>query len=184
MRISARGLKIAWGDTARYWKWKPESNSRFPEVAELVTVCWLEIQCSIKARALSPKTTYCAYLIFNITRGSYGLTFPPQESIIKLGSHVSKQNVCLQPDESDPPQPRLTLLGRSASFRVPPRGSGTHGPVKSPCRRDDGWMEVEMGRFFVDEGQEENVDVSMMEVGGGQWKRGLVIQGIELRPTQ
>ncbi|XP_020259705.1 F-box protein PP2-B13-like, partial [Asparagus officinalis] len=182
---SVRGLSIVWGDAPRYWKWKEAENSRFAEVAELTSVCWLEIKATINTDILSPRTTYRAYLIFNTVRGSYGLTFPTQETSIKIGSQViSKHNVCLQPDVSDPPKPCLTLLGRSAVFRVPPRPADSDGPVQSPVTRGDGWMELEMGRFFIEEGKGCEVEISLTEIKGGHWKRGLVVQGIELRPVE
>ena len=158
---------------------------RFAEVAELIAVCWLEIQGSINARFLSPKTTYRAYLIFRTVPGSYGLTFPAQEAAIKVGADVSKSSVCLQPDDSDPPQRRLTILGRSVVFRAPPLAAGgIDGQVHTPREREDGWMELEMGKFFVDDGKEGRVDIGLIEVKGGQWKRGLIIQGIEIKPEK
>lgn len=48
--------------------------------------------------------------------------------------------------------------------------------------RDDGWMEAELGEFYIDEGEDGEVEMSLMEVRGGHWKKGLIIQGIEIRP--
>ncbi|KAJ6406111.1 hypothetical protein OIU84_009770 [Salix udensis] len=42
--LSARDLMIVWGDTPSYWRWNSDSSSRFGEVAELISVCWLEIR--------------------------------------------------------------------------------------------------------------------------------------------
>ncbi|THU52025.1 hypothetical protein C4D60_Mb06t37250 [Musa balbisiana] len=48
--------------------------------------------------------------------------------------------------------------------------------------RDDGWMEAELGEFYNEEGEDGEVEMSLMEVKGGHWKKGLIIQGIEIRP--
>ncbi|KAK7839770.1 f-box protein pp2-b10 [Quercus suber] len=47
--------------------------------------------------------------------------------------------------------------------------------------RKDGWMEIELGKFFSGEANEE-VKMSLMEVKGYQLKGGIIIEGIEVRP--
>ena len=49
-----------------------------------------------------------------------------------------------------------------------------------PMRREDGWMEIEIGEFFCGEADEE-VLMSLMEVGY-QLKGGLIVEGVEIRP--
>ncbi|KAL8245969.1 hypothetical protein R6Q59_007185 [Mikania micrantha] len=58
----------------------------------------------------------------------------------------------------------------------------TTAPQDGPKRRQDGWLEIELGEFYNEKGQEGELDMSMMEVKGGNWKAGLIIQGIEIRP--
>eukprot|EP00250_Pteridium_aquilinum_P000795 c1095_g1_i1 orf=110-1387(+) len=41
--ISARGLRIIWGNSPQYWEWKTCPGSMFPEVAYLRTVCWFDV---------------------------------------------------------------------------------------------------------------------------------------------
>ncbi|XP_048333008.2 F-box protein PP2-B10 isoform X2 [Ziziphus jujuba] len=49
--------------------------------------------------------------------------------------------------------------------------------------RGDGWMEVEMGEFFNDGGEDHRVVVcSLMETDDYIGKSGLVVEGIEFRP--
>ena len=48
-------------------------------------------------------------------------------------------------------------------------------------KREDGWMEIELGEFFNGEGDEE-VKMSLKEIKGHQLKGGLIIEGIEVRP--
>jgi hypothetical protein len=52
--------------------------------------------------------------------------------------------------------------------------------IRVPSKRDDGWMEIELGEFFCGEADEE-IEMSVMEVGF-RLKGGLVVEGIEVRP--
>ncbi|XP_010247693.1 PREDICTED: putative F-box protein PP2-B12 [Nelumbo nucifera] len=53
-------------------------------------------------------------------------------------------------------------------------------PYVTPRRRDDGWMEIELGYFFFDGTQ---IEVTMkLKENSNHWKRGIIIQGIEVRP--
>ncbi|XP_010935987.1 F-box protein At2g02240 [Elaeis guineensis] len=157
--LSARQMGIVWGDTPKYWRWHPLPDSRFSEVARLIDVCWLEFRGTIRSKALTPKTTYAAYLIFKLDQNSRGLGSPNQETIVRLGAHVSRRAVNVQP-----------------------RGSGRHHFRN--VMRADGWMEMEMGEFYNDEGEDGEVEMSFMGMQGGHWKSGLIIQGIEIRPKK
>ncbi|KAK9009762.1 hypothetical protein V6N11_036290 [Hibiscus sabdariffa] len=48
--------------------------------------------------------------------------------------------------------------------------------------RGDGWMEAEMGEFFNENGDDGTVEFSLKELDTSYHKRGLIIEGIELRP--
>ncbi|KAJ8616106.1 hypothetical protein MRB53_035478 [Persea americana] len=161
--LSARKLCITWGDTPRYWKWTSLPESRFPEVAELLSVCWLEISGKIDAHLLSPKTTYKAYLVIKFGEQADGLDFPHAETSVKLGGHASNNVALLQRNET-----------QAVSNRV---------DARVPQSRSDGWMEIEMGEFFNDEGEEGDIEMHLMEVKGGRWKSGLIVEGIEMRPV-
>jgi hypothetical protein len=45
-------------------------------------------------------------------------------------------------------------------------------------------MEVELGKFYNEEGDDGEVSTSLMETKGGLWKDGLVVWGIEIRAKQ
>jgi hypothetical protein len=53
--------------------------------------------------------------------------------------------------------------------------------VTVPKKRGDGWMEIEMGEFNNEEGDDGEVSISLTEIKGGRWKKGLIVQGIEVR---
>ncbi|CAL1362377.1 unnamed protein product [Linum trigynum] len=65
------------------------------------------------------------------------------------------------------------------------RGAAERGNGVCPKERKDGWFEVELGDFFTKEGVEgELLEMYVAEVKGGNWKGGLLVQGIEIRPKE
>ncbi|XP_031502376.1 putative F-box protein PP2-B12 [Nymphaea colorata] len=193
--LSARELSIVWGDDNRYWKWVTLPDSRFSEVVELLNVCWLEVRGSIKASELSPHTQYAAYFILKHTDHSYGFHSHQAEFAVSVsdGSRSSKRKAFIHSDKHGPITARFSACGRrfgsAISFR--PRGHlMTVRPAEllqselHPRAGGNGeWMEIEIGEFYVG-GDEDGakVEFSMMEVNGGHWKSGLVLEGIEIRP--
>uniref|UniRef100_A0A0A9EI00 F-box domain-containing protein n=1 Tax=Arundo donax TaxID=35708 RepID=A0A0A9EI00_ARUDO len=184
--LSARALHISWGETPEYWEWIPLVDSRFSEGAELLDVCWLEIRGKIHSKMLSQNSTYTAFIVFKIADGSYGLDFPNQEASISIGENRLTRRVCLhgngnveevhqnyRPDT----MPAIGARFRRRNRRVPPPGA----IVLFPQKRADNWMELEMGKFYNEEGDDGEVSISLMETKGGNWKRGLIVQGIEIR---
>ncbi|XP_010935983.1 putative F-box protein PP2-B12 [Elaeis guineensis] len=186
--LSARQIFIVWGDTPEYWIWHPLPESRFSEVAELVDVCWLEIRGKIESSILTPKTTYAAYLIFKADPDSGGLGFVNQETTVKLGAQVSAHTVNVQPIVSGRPRyrHRLYFLNQIWDAMLEEHADAEENKIaaRAPQSRADGWMEMEMGEFYNDEGEDGEVEMNLMEVKGGHWKSGLIIQGIEIRPKK
>lgn len=184
--LSARELNIVWGDTPTYWTWLSAESYRhealslstgFSEVAHLLNVCWLEIRGKIDSRALSPRTTYSAYLIYNLIKESSGFQYLKQKASVKLGANESTGFLTLQPAAL---RPRRGFRRRSRFLGMffPPPGEET------AALRADGWLEIELGEFFNNEGEDGEVEMCLMEVEGGYWKSGLTIQGIEVRPKK
>ncbi|CAL9155023.1 unnamed protein product, partial [Musa hybrid cultivar] len=202
--LSARELSITWADAPWYWRWRclPESRyvihltysfiyyaaclsflSRVIEmadqwtVAELTSVCWLEIRGKIESRMLSRKTAYAAYLIYDTANYAFGLNYPSQEASVKVGVHSSLKLVCLQP--TDMLSRRHAQRASALCYRK--EAEEVDG---APQARNDDWMELELGEFYIDEGDDGEVNIRLLEVKGGHWKRGLIIEGIEIRPKQ
>ncbi|KAL6635326.1 hypothetical protein ACP70R_027997 [Stipagrostis hirtigluma subsp. patula] len=193
--LSARALSIAWGDDPSCWTWTAgHPGSRFPEVAELVDVCWLEITGKLQLSLLTPRTTYAAYLVFAVADDSYGLEcslgIPPPKATVTVVSGATKPTartehaICLhhmQGEEEVAVHRRKQVFmrlrkdyGRKLTREADP-------DIRCPRRRADGWAEVEMGEFAV-AGEEGTVVVSLKELDCRRWKRGLIVQGIEIRP--
>uniref|UniRef100_A0A2N9H321 F-box domain-containing protein n=1 Tax=Fagus sylvatica TaxID=28930 RepID=A0A2N9H321_FAGSY len=176
--LSARELSITWGNDPMYWIWKSIPQSRFSEVAELRTTCWLEIHGKIKTEILSPNTKYGAYLIMKISNRAYGLDSIPSEMSIEVGNKVCNGMAYLR-NEDCKKQQMESLFYRNRNEML--RKRVIEGGERFPSEREDGWMEIELGEFFSGEAYEE-VKMSLMEVKGYQLKGGLIIEGIEVRP--
>ncbi|KAH7521823.1 hypothetical protein FEM48_Zijuj07G0073000 [Ziziphus jujuba var. spinosa] len=161
--LAARRLSIIWGDTPPYWGWTSlPGMSRFSEVAELWSVCWLDIKARIETNMLSPKTTYGAYFVYQLNEYSDGFEENQVEFRVyfegegDVNGHGGSRSVFLDPLEDE----------------------------QQLCRdRGDGWIEVEMGEFYNDDGEDHRVVVcSLMETDDYRSKSGLVVEGIEFRP--
>ncbi|TYJ38113.1 hypothetical protein E1A91_A05G421400v1 [Gossypium mustelinum] len=153
--LSPRDLSIIWSDTPDYWRWVSIPEARFDEVAELLSVCWFEIRGKI-------------------TNKVYGFNYYPVNlSVGVVGTEGSKRSAYLQPKK----ERRGRLYWRIREEQPTPGDD-----VQFPKARVDRWLEVEMGEFFnegcVDDGE---LEMSAVEIEGGNWKGGLILQGIEIR---
>ncbi|XP_024029827.1 putative F-box protein PP2-B12 [Morus notabilis] len=194
--LSARALSIVWGDTPRYWRWVPLPESRFEDVAELISVCWFEICGNIDIRMLSPSTLYTANLVFKSTMGAYGFEHLPVEATIGLvGGETSMRSVYLDAERGRrlryrivPRRLGLYIRNRTVEYETeapPPREADNDQKVQNhPKERGDGWLEIELGEFFYDGRQEGELEIKVSEVTNGDWKGGLIVQGIEIRPKK
>ncbi|GMH31023.1 hypothetical protein Nepgr_032866 [Nepenthes gracilis] len=63
--LFANDLLITWADTNRYWRWVDlQTSDGLMSVAELISVCWLEVHGRFNTANLSPNVRYeVAYLI-------------------------------------------------------------------------------------------------------------------------
>jgi Phloem protein 2 len=135
----------------------------------------------INSKVLSPKTRYAAYLVYRLTETSSGLGCPlgkiKQQASVTLGKHSSKSSVCLQTFH-------IRYIGtRFRKWRVPHETvEFSTGAAITPVERGDGWKEVEMGEFYIDNEEDGEVEMRLREVDGQYWKCGLIVQGIEIRP--
>ncbi|MBA0781196.1 hypothetical protein Gotri_002143 [Gossypium trilobum] len=164
--LSPKDLYIEWVNTPTYWRWVSIPEARFEEVSELLSVCWFEIRGKISISRLSPMTLYKAYLVFKV-HDVYGFDYYPVNlSVGVVGTEGSKRAAYLEPERD----------------RIPIDLQPTPNDVQFPMARVDGWLEVEMGEFF-NEGcmNAGELEMSALEIEGGNWKGGLIFQGIEIR---
>ncbi|KAG8060694.1 hypothetical protein GUJ93_ZPchr0002g25756 [Zizania palustris] len=198
--LSARALSLAWGADPSCWRWTTAdlAGSRFPEVAELLDVCWLEITGKLQLSLLSPGTSYAAYLVFSFADYSTGLECnlgmrPPKATVTVVAGRgptvvtmtTTEHKICLQhmgDDETIMHRRELVIRVRK-SFGRTVRIIDPDMDIRCPRRREGGWSEVEMGEFTVPSaGAEEGVVEVSFKEESDRWKTGLIVQGIELRP--
>ncbi|KAI3952979.1 hypothetical protein MKX01_028671 [Papaver californicum] len=174
--LGAKELGIAWGDNPQHWCWRGHPSSRFPKVAELQWVCWLDIHGKLDTRLLSPKTFYAAYLVLKFEEGFNGFEDEPIKAKVEVvGRSGGNNSVCSE-------ERRIYLVANGGEHSPPdPMLEGQYFARE----RGDGWMEVEMGHFYNqefedDEGGEVHMSVRETERLGGKYC--LIVQGMELRP--
>ncbi|XP_042755637.1 F-box protein At2g02240 [Lactuca sativa] len=156
--LGAKELSITWQHDTQYWEWTHIPESRFPEVCILKQVYWLSIHGRIVAGMLSQNNTYDAYLVFGTTKDSRGVSVPAKTRLSFGGSEMETENVYLQ---------RPHRVQENYVF---------------PHKRKDGWMEIKLGEFDYNEGDNGKVEMAYEEIKLGHWKKGLIVEGIELRP--
>ncbi|XP_016508950.1 putative F-box protein PP2-B12 [Nicotiana tabacum] len=192
--LAAKSLAIVWADTPRYWRWISLLESRFSEVAELLEVCWFDITGKINTSMLSPDTKYAAYFVFTTKSRTYGFDHQSAEGAVGISGHERKSlTVFLDPEAARRhmyqivPR-RLGLLNQMANILRRevnrPSENEAQAQARYPQQRSDGWIEVELGEFFVKRGQEVELEMSLTEIKEGNWKSGLVVEGIEIRPKE
>lgn len=187
--MAASALTIVWGDTPRYWRWKSDPESRFGKVIELISVCWFEIHGRISTSLLSGDTAYTTYLVYKPATTIYGFEDLPLEiSVGIIGEESIKRNVFVDPEggvqRENVSRPRR--MGLFHNFRAnhprPQVASPLNVDPQYPRTRKDGWLEIELAQYFNKEGEDRELEISLLEVKGGNWKSGLIIQGLEIRP--
>ena len=63
-----------------------------------------------------------------------------------------------------------------------PRENKELDGLQYPRERVDGWLETELGEFFSGSGEDHgDLEMSILEVKDGDWKGGLILQGIEIK---
>jgi hypothetical protein len=148
---------------------------RFPKVAKLRLVWWLEIRGMINNLSLSPNTQYAAYLVFKMI-DSYGFeNLPVDLSVGVEGGHSSTKIVCLDPNAEF-----VYIRDRGFCNRLIRSDNRVVG-LPRPSWRSGRWWEIEMGEFF-NSGLENEVHMSVIEIKAGETKGNFFLEGIEVRP--
>ncbi|PIN05168.1 hypothetical protein CDL12_22294 [Handroanthus impetiginosus] len=184
--LAARELSIVWGDTPEYWQWIHLPESRFSEVAELIDVCWLEISGKINTHMLSSRANYAAYLVFtwNTETYRYGFRSHPANGSVSIGGHESQKcSFYLVSEEEQREMYQITERQQQDNGEQRQQQDNAERGIQYPKLRDDRWMEVELGECFVRGGQDGDLGASLTMLTGN-WKSGIIIQGIEIRPKE
>ncbi|PHU10344.1 hypothetical protein BC332_22204 [Capsicum chinense] len=183
----------------------------FPEVAKLDYDWCLDIQGTIRAGVLSPRTSYATYFVYklknesefhlrpvNVSVGIFGVKLETRLAfLVPVKDRPQHRNHIDAEDVSEPkPKPEQLdddfeesiaeeyrrLLDRLWQH-IPENATGSvRSIVQRPKLRDDGWLEVELGEFYT-ENEEDCIEMNLNEVDDCAFlKKGLIIEGIEIRP--
>ncbi|CAH2045752.1 unnamed protein product [Thlaspi arvense] len=167
--LAPRELWITWGKSPQYWQWISMPESRFEEVPELLNVCAFEMGGNMNTQVLSPDTHYTAYVVYKIRNRRHGLRdLPIQVGVGFKGQEMPRKFICFDETTDEyKPWPKKELM-------------------KSVMREEDGWIEAEIGDFFNEGGLMgfDEIEVSIVDITSGNWKCGVIIQGIEFRPRR
>ncbi|KAG6667774.1 hypothetical protein CIPAW_01G124300, partial [Carya illinoinensis] len=162
--LGARELGVIWGDASQYWIGVIRIMCKFSEVAHLVDVCWLHVWGLIETKILSPNNRYGAYLIYTIGDQPHGLD-KPVKLLVRFLDEIRCDYI------------NAYLLSRTSMDDAP-----EDEDARFPRDREDMWMEIEMGEFFNHDQVDRVVEMHLRETEVLNWKSGLVIHGIEVRP--
>ncbi|KAM3236255.1 hypothetical protein P3L10_016292 [Capsicum annuum] len=160
--IGANELSIIWIDNSEYWKWNYLHDAGM-EVAELVNVCWLDITGKIDTKRLTKKTSFAAYLVFKLT-----------DEHQQLEKAIASVRFVKEKVEGTGKEGYTVFISKT-------KEEGEAG--RFPYLRSDGWMEIKLGEFFNNLGEDGEVEMKLMETDDFKWKSGLIVKGIDIRPN-
>ncbi|XP_059625228.1 protein PHLOEM PROTEIN 2-LIKE A1-like [Cornus florida] len=96
--LFARNLSINWSDDKRYWHWPylKETNDVFVDIAELLKVCWLEVNGKFETRKLSPGVTYEVIFVIMLKEPAYGWEAPVNFTLVLPDGNKKEQRQSLK----------------------------------------------------------------------------------------
>ncbi|XP_060182817.1 F-box protein PP2-B15-like [Lycium barbarum] len=111
-----------------------------------------------------------------------GLIIEPQRFQLEfLVLNPKKRFAFLQPDgECQDEEGEDWTLPFDAEHEGPFNWHEDPSILQAPKLRDDGWFELELGEFLCEK-EDDCIEMRMQEVQGHFPKRGLIVEGIELR---
>ncbi|KAF3341152.1 putative F-box protein PP2-B12 [Carex littledalei] len=185
--ISANLLKIFLADAPHfYWRRISFPDSRFREVAMRTFPSRLDIVGKINGKTLSSKIRYGAYLVYKLTETcediSYTIGKMRQRTSVTVGTHVSKRIVFLEPFyvKYTLAKPRFFLNNLNVKkvllYEKPELDNNIEIIAK---KRNDGWIEVEMGTFYIDK-QEDGESIQQRTIDNKELKKYPLKQSIHL----
>ncbi|KAK1641916.1 hypothetical protein QYE76_059721 [Lolium multiflorum] len=187
--VCATELQIAWANVDLYWRKRSDPDSRFSKVIELVSVCLLSIYAIINIKELSPGTHYAGYLVFKLTHDASGLGSSRQISFVEVDEqpvgkvYTASLHPCTRSSCELDRECESSTMEEPHEHKQEDDGSGI-AVVRYPRQRVDGWLELEMGDFYTGKIDDPtaNVKIALSEHEELQWKKGLIVEGIEIRP--
>ncbi|KAL8246501.1 hypothetical protein R6Q59_007717 [Mikania micrantha] len=162
-RLSANATLCNAFNIAKLYYMKPSSESRFQNVAELLSTQQFRIKFKIESKMLSENTEYGCYLVFKLSKNECGLHCPVM---------VQDQN------QRKNKQTEVVYLRSPSPCNI-------NDFSRLPRERKDGWMEVCVWKFKPDHDKLRNSCVSMnLKFASYEGTMsGLIICDVELHHT-
>ncbi|KAK9068524.1 hypothetical protein SSX86_012638 [Deinandra increscens subsp. villosa] len=160
-RLPAKMVLFESSDIKRF-NWKSLAESRFQEVAELLSHQLFQIKCKIETQKLLPDTNYECYLVFELSHQCHGLHCPVKVQDVLLRKNKELKFVYFK-------TPRLVNL---------------HSNGRVPKQTEDGLMEVIVWEF--NSGNKPSDDHLRMSLKLRCYEGdmcGLMVHGLEFRPV-
>ncbi|GJW64058.1 kinase-like domain, phloem protein 2-like protein [Tanacetum coccineum] len=140
---------------------KPSSQSRFPEVIELLPQKVFHINCTIKSQMLSSDTEYMGYLLFKLSENCQGMDCP-----VKIRDVLHQKN-----NEAE------------FFYFTTPNPLNINDITRVPKQREDGWMEILLWKFnSAHEFKYDSLFMNMKFTSLEGIMSGLIVCGLEFRP--
>lgn len=156
---------------------------RFEQVAKLLTIGMLRIKCNIQTEILSPKTKYAVYLVFEMTENSYGFDseFKGSVRFVPESGNNNNYGYDIWSVYLTTPKQGIGIGNANENGGRMMRKKELNSSFYPKKRIIDGWKEIFLGEFFNNNNGE--IEIQLYEKRKGVFKSGLVIEGIEIRPS-
>ncbi|KAD4384977.1 hypothetical protein E3N88_25145 [Mikania micrantha] len=137
---------------------KPQAQSRFEDVVEILLYHEFRIKCDVETQLLSSDTSYACFLVFKLSEKCHGLKCPVKaRDLLPAYANQRTKIIC---------------------FRTP--SEANLNKIKwIPEQREDGWMEVIIWETISDR---NNIPMDLKLITFQGTMSGLIISGIEFRP--
>ncbi|KAI3906707.1 hypothetical protein MKW92_011505 [Papaver armeniacum] len=147
-----RNLAIIWAENKQYWNWPSMKFGEMAiEVAELVNVCWLEVNGKFDTTKLSPGVKYEILFVVMLKPSACGWGTPVNLRLVH------------------------------------PCGKTQHRRENLQLKPKSQWIELQVGEFQTSpqlSDCKKEIQFSLFECENGNWKGGLVIKGVIIRPKK
>eukprot|EP00249_Psilotum_nudum_P001257 c13633_g1_i1 orf=175-1053(-) len=172
--LSAKALAVTWGSTQEYWKWITKKGSRFPQVAHVKMVCWLEI---------------IGHWKLSLPPGLYTFSWRLQLDEANYGWGGGRVQFSLSTSDGQATRSHCYLVGKDDTkpSNKPHEKKEKQSVARLRQVNDDGWIECDAGEFRVHRNgggwQEVELRFCMAETESGRWKGGLYVDCVAVQPS-
>ncbi|KAL0388224.1 UNVERIFIED_CONTAM: F-box protein PP2-B10 [Sesamum radiatum] len=139
------------------WEIQSHPKSRFEEVFVPRDSWGFDIRGRINTRMLSPKTLYEVYLVFELADKGTKMEYFARARIANF------------------------FHGRELDIYHPGRQAKMVNLFQLSSGRDDGWMEIQLGCFYVGYGLRGEVEARVLDMN---CRMNIIVEGIEFRPMK